>query len=55
MQYDRYSTGPDNCSIDKLEILSMSIVMGITKLFHYFGADIVVKLRYKIRYHQNIW
>ena len=47
MQHDRYSTGPDNLSIDKLKVLSMSIVMGITKFIHYFGTDIVFKLRYK--------
>ena len=49
MQHDKYSTGPDNRSIDKLKVLSLSIVTGITKFIHYFGADIVSKLRYKIR------
>ena len=49
MQHDRYSTGPDNCSIDRLKVLNMSIVTGITKFIHYFRADIVFKLRYKIR------
>ena len=49
MQYDRYSTGPDNCLIDKLKVLSTSIVTGITKPFHYFETDIVFKL------HCNIW
>jgi len=48
MQYNRYSIGPDNHSIDKLKVWSMSIVIEITKLFCYFGADIVFKLRYKI-------
>jgi len=33
MQYDKYSTGPDSCLIDKLKVLSTSIVTGITKLF----------------------
>ena len=49
MQYNRYSTGPDNCLIDKFKVLSTSIVTGITKLFRYFETDIVFKL------HCNIW
>ena len=49
MQYDKYSTGPDSCLIDKLKVLSLSIVTGITKFIHYFGADIVSKLRYKVK------
>ena len=49
MQHDKYSTGPDNRSIDKLKVLSLSIVTGITKFIHYFGADIVSKLRYKVK------